>query len=106
MGGTDKNTMVTIVSWLLAFAATAIGYIVTHKDMIGPTAGEISHPLRMMAVSLLGLVVSGIAGYVTLLYGGYANRNWAKADEIADRRGWLDLLPGNVDDRRPTKKRD
>jgi hypothetical protein len=104
MGGTDKNTMVTIVSWLLAFAAAAIGYIVTDKDLIGYTIPRISHPVRMMTVSSLGLLVSAVAGYVTLLYGGYANRNWAKADDIADRRGWCDLLPGDLGDRNSKKR--
>jgi hypothetical protein len=27
------------------------------------------------------------------LYGGYANRNWAKADQIAEDRKWLRLYP-------------
>lgn len=104
MGGTDKNTMITIVSWLLAFAGAAIGFIVTDKEMIGPTVAELLHPRKMMGLSFLGLAVSGLAAYVTLLYGGYTNTNWAKADEIADRHGWRDLLPEGSDGRKvPTK---
>jgi hypothetical protein len=91
MGGTDKNTIITTVSWLLGLTATAIGYIVT--QLISSTPPRLQHPGKMMVVSLLGLVISGLAGYLTLLYGGYANRNWAKADQIARKRGWLDLLP-------------
>lgn len=93
MGGIDKNTMITTVSWLLAFAATAIGYIVTDTHMIGPTSPRVQHPGRMMVISLLGVLVSVVAGYLAILYGGYSNRNWAKADEIARKHNWLDLLP-------------
>lgn len=93
MGGTDKNTMITIVSWLLAFAATAIGFIATEDGLIASKFPELESPRRMMALSLLGLGVSAVAGYLTLLYAGYTNANWAKADEIADRHGWVDLLP-------------
>ena len=93
MGGTDKNTMITTVSWLLAFGATAIGYMVTNSQMIAPTIPRVQQPGRMMVVSLLGIFVSVIAWYLAILYGGYSNRNWAKADEIARKRKWLDLLP-------------
>lgn len=99
VGGTDKNTMITTVSWLLAFAATAIGYIVTNTQMIGITSPRIQHPVRMMAVSLLGIFVSVVALYLAILYGGYSNRNWAKADEIARRRKWFDLLPEGSPDK-------
>jgi hypothetical protein len=91
MGGTDKNTMITTASWLLAFAATAIGYIVTQMISFNPT--RLLCPVTVRVVSLLGLVVSFVAGYVTLLYGGYANRNWAKADELACKHQWRDVLP-------------
>jgi hypothetical protein len=99
MGGTDKNTMITTVSWLLAFAATAIGYIVTNSQMIGPTSPRVQHPGRMIVVSLIGIFVSVVAWYLAILYGGYSNRNWAKADEIARKRKWLDLLPEGSPDK-------
>lgn len=101
MGGTDKNTMITTVSWLLAFAATAIGYIVTDPQMIASAAPRLAHPGRMMVVSLLGVLVSAVAGYLALLYAGYSNRNWAKADDIARRRQWFDLLPEGSDKMTP-----
>ena len=54
MGGTDKNTMITTVSWLLAFSATAIGYIVTNTQMI---AGHTTHDFS--SISRLNLLVNG-----------------------------------------------
>jgi hypothetical protein len=101
MGGTDKNTMITTVSWLLAFAATAIGYIVTGPQMNGSTSPWLSHHGRVTVVSLLGILVSGVAGYLVLLYAGYSNRNWAKADDIARKHQWLDLLPEGPDKMTP-----
>lgn len=93
MGGIDKNTMITIESILLPIVATATGYILTGTQMFAPQAQGLAHAGRMMVVALLGAVVSAIGAYLALLYGGYANRNWAKADEIARRHDWLDLLP-------------
>jgi hypothetical protein len=103
MGGTDKNTMITTVSWLLAFAATAIGYIFTNSQMIASNTPRVQEPGRMMVVSLLGIFVSVVAGYLAILYGGYSNRNWAKADEIARKRKWLDLLPESPDKMTPER---
>jgi hypothetical protein len=46
-----------------------------------------------LIISMLGISVSISSGYITILYGGYSNRNWQKADDIAENRGWKDLLP-------------
>ena len=91
MGGTDKNTMIVAVSWLLGLTAGAIGYRLTQPGSLS-AAGPV-HPVSSVMVSLLGLVLSGLATYVVLLYAGYANRNWAQADMIARKRAWRDLLP-------------
>jgi hypothetical protein len=42
---------------------------------------------------IIGVLVSFLTGYIVVLYGGYANRNWDMADRIARRRGWRDLEP-------------
>jgi hypothetical protein len=99
MGSKDKNTMITVVPWLLAFAEAAVGYIVTDPQMIGPPSSRIPHPGRMMMVSALGFFVSFVAGYLALLYGGFSNRNWAKADEVARKRGWVDLVSNGSSDK-------
>lgn len=49
-------------------------------------------PQRALLVSFLGAGLSFTAGFVVLLYGGYANYNWQIADEIAADRGWKDLV--------------
>jgi hypothetical protein len=91
MGGTDKNTMIVAVSWLLGLAAAAIGYTLTHLSE--STTVEPMHTVSVLIVSALGLVLSLLAAFVTVLYAGYANRNWAQADMIARKRGWRELLP-------------
>jgi hypothetical protein len=103
-GGTDKNTMITVTMWLLAFSATALGYIGT-ETINSAAPGFVVDPDRMMAVSLLGLLISLVATYVTLLYGGYSNRNWAKADCIARAHGWRDLLPASSSEEKASRAR-
>jgi hypothetical protein len=60
-----------------------------------PRTSDIDAPLRAAIVSLLGIGISLAAGYVSLLYGGYSKQNREKADDIAESRGWADLLPSN-----------
>jgi hypothetical protein len=84
---------VALASWLIGFSAAILGYFLT--QLIAPDAFVLKEPLRAVAVSILGIGVSIVAGYLSLLYGGYANRNWEKADQIADNRGWKDLLPSD-----------
>ena len=81
IGGADKDRMVTIATWLLAFSAGIIGYVVTHLDKIGTDARQ------MGLLAGLGILVSLAASFVVLLYGAYANWNWANADEIAAEMG-------------------
>lgn len=83
--------MVVIATWLLTFSAAIHWYVISR--VMG--AEEMTDSLvdRAARVSCLGLVVSFLAAYVALLYGGYANQNWRKADEIAEANSWLDLHP-------------
>lgn len=96
-GGEDKNRMVTIASLLLGFSSTILGYIVAH--LIDPDHLVLHQHYKAFAAATVGIVVSGFSGYVSLLYGGYSNQNWEKADQIAEDRGWKDLLPS--DDKSP-----
>ena len=92
-GGEDKSRMVTIASLLLGFSSTILGYFVA--TLVGPETFALSQPIKAIAASAVGIVVSALAAYVALLYGGYANQNWEKADQLAENRGWLDLLPSD-----------
>jgi hypothetical protein len=90
-GGVDKNTMITVVSWLLGFSGTIIGYIVT--KLLDPKSFVLVKPVPTLFLGGVGIVTSIAAGVVALLYGGYATKNWGWADTIAEGRGWHDLLP-------------
>ena len=88
--------MVTVVSWLLGLSAAIIGYIVTNLPL------SATEPFKGMYPALLGVVISCVAVYVSLLYGGYSNWNWAHADDIARNMAerflestWGELLPEN-----------
>ena len=95
-GAADKNTMISSVSWLLGFAAALLGFI--GKESTGTESSQL---IRLSA--FFGVVVSVVAAYISLLYGGYANKNWAKADEIASRNQWTDLVADPTERSTPTK---
>ena len=83
--------MIGICSWLLGASALLLWYIFRyHLD----TSASISleDPIKPVLLAALGMIVSCLAGWVAVLFGGYANRNWQKADEIAKSQGWPDLL--------------
>src|SRR6266498_1738307 len=90
-GSVDKNTMVTVTSWLIGLSATAIEYIIT--NLIDFNTVTIIETKKFICVALLGAIISLVSSYISLLYGGYANENWAKAAEIANKNGWYDLIP-------------
>jgi len=74
--GADKNWMINIVTWLFAFSsATTI-----------LRAGEVSK-FTAVILAVLGILFSALAALTALLYGGYATRNWAKADRVAHDHG-------------------
>src|SRR5215213_6986884 len=91
IGGEDKNRMVTICCWLLGFSAAILWYVAV--KLIAPHEAGPNASVRALVVSILGIIVSICSAYIALLYGGYSNRNWQKADDIAECRGWRDLLP-------------
>jgi len=75
--------MIQIVTWLLAFSAGIIGFYAT---------GKITK--AQQALLWIGVLVSVIAAFTALLYGGYAARNWAIAVEIAKKNDRVEQLPG------------
>ena len=77
VGEADKDTMIKIVTWLLGFSAGIIGVFATGK----------LEPRFASVVMVLGMVLSLLAAFTALLYGGYATRNWYKAEQIAEQYG-------------------
>ena len=92
-GGEDKNRMVTIATSLLGGSAVILWYILTKQVNFNDGNLVLREAGISLGVAILGAGVSFLAGYVSLLYGGYSNRNWEKANQIAFNRGWYDLLP-------------
>ena len=91
-GAIDKNTMITAVSWLLGVGTAPIGYVVTQLiESFVPL--HFKEPGQVVLLLVMGMLISSAAGYVTLLYGGYANRNWARAEYFAKKHDWRNLLP-------------
>ncbi len=91
IGGADKDRMVQIATWLLALSA-GIGAFAL-KEAVDQN-GE-SEPIVAGYLAIVGILTSLASASVTLVYGGYANWNWAKADQIANDYGWWRLAPSD-----------
>jgi hypothetical protein len=91
IGGADKDRMIKIASLLLGFSAAIVGF--TFKE--GIQYNKIVEPVAVACLAFAGIIISCASAVMTLLYGGYANRNWAKADQIADDYGWKRLSPSD-----------
>jgi hypothetical protein len=90
-GGADKDRMIQIATMLLGFSAALAAF--TLREAGRPNlVGEHVVP-RCLAI--VGLITSFASACVTLVYGGYANWNWAKADQIARDYEWWRLYPGD-----------
>ncbi len=85
-GGKDKDRMVTIATGVFGFAVAIMSYLVTSNNALEERA-------TMTFITVGGLVVSLIGIFVILLYAGYANWNWAKADKIARDHDLDALVP-------------
>jgi len=92
-GGADKERMVTITTWLLAFSVAAISYIATKLVNYKTAPVKINNPELAVVIVVLGLVVSLVGLFVVLLYAGYSNRYWAKADKLAYDHKIKELYP-------------
>jgi len=84
IGGADKDYMIKIVTWLLGFSASIIGALAT---------GKLADSLAAALLVVLGMSVSTLAAFTSLLYGAYAAWNWAIADRIAEIYDWTEQSP-------------
>jgi hypothetical protein len=84
IGGTDKDTMIKIVTWMLGFSTAIIGVY---------ASGEISDSFAKVLFVILGILVSGLAAFTAILYGAYATWNWSIADRIAESYDWSEQKP-------------
>lgn len=92
IGGADKDRMIQIVSWLLGFSAAIIGVYATNK---------LAEPQARVLLIVVGILVSFLAAFTALLYGGYATWNWSIADRIAEANHWTDQTPDYDPIKRP-----
>lgn len=94
-GGADKDRMVTITIWILGFSAALLGYLAI--NLIDYSAVAVKEPGMTRVLSCLGVLVSAFGARIVLLYAGYTNWNWAKADSLASQLktkfGIRELLP-------------
>jgi hypothetical protein len=82
-GGADKERMVTITTWILGFSAAILGYLAI--NLIDYSVLAVNEPGKTRVLSCLGTLVSAYGARIVLLYAGYTNWNWAKADSLASK---------------------
>ena len=85
-GGTDKNRMISLSTWLLALAGTILGFLM--KESINLEEPAISQPHVVIGGSILGILLAILAILIVRGFAFYANLNWASANIIAE-----DLAP-------------
>ena len=84
IGGADKDQMIKIVTWLLTLSTGIVSLYATD---------QLKESRAIPLVFLAGVLVSSLAAFVALLYGGYAAWNWAIADRIAESYSWKEQSP-------------
>lgn len=84
VGGQDKDRMITISTWLLAFGAAILGYIVTKGIDYGGIL-SLKQPLEVFFLSSVGIFICVITGYVISRFADHANRHWWIADRILEK---------------------
>jgi hypothetical protein len=80
-GGTDKERMITITTWLLAFSATLLGYGVIEAVDFAKLCIKV--PSKAYVSAFLGICVSIFALCIVLAYHIHATWNWKKATQYA-----------------------
>ena len=75
LGGEDKNRMVTIATSLLGGSAAILWYILTNQICSSKSCDlwplKLKEPVIVFGVAILGMGVSILAAYVSLLFGSY-----------------------------------
>ena len=87
IAGSDKDRMVTIVNWLLAFAVAILAYIA--KETFNWKEFCLTSPEEALFFSIAGICICVNAFYLVSAFGAYANNNWYIAGEYANRIPYL-----------------
>jgi hypothetical protein len=80
-GALDKERLVAIVTWLLAFTAVIIGYIATQQLLYRPICTK--DPVATALFAIVGIFVCHLARKITYEFARHARSNFIKADYCA-----------------------
>ncbi len=86
VGGKDKDRMVTISTWLLAFGVAIHAYIFTKGFQFEPFSIKECKGIQVILPALVGMVICVIAGYLICAYSAYANRYWYMAEWLEENK--------------------
>jgi len=93
-GADVKNTMFSVVTWIIGFAAAVLGFLV--KEFIGFQADAlvILYPLPLIVVSLVGMCIVVYADILIRDFGEHINRNFDRADRAREGDRTVDEIWG------------
>ncbi len=80
VAGKDKDRMVTISTWLLAFGVAILAYIFTRGFQSDSFSIKEYGRIQVLFPAFAGMIICVFAGYLICAYSAYANRYWFMAD--------------------------
>ncbi len=103
VGGKDKDRMVTISTWLLAFGVAIHAYIFAKWFQLESFSIKECERIQVIVPAIAGMIICWTAGYLICAFSAYANRywfmaNWLKKNKIDglsdfhDREVFIDAI--------------
>ncbi len=80
VAGRDKDRMVTISTWLLAFAVAIHAFILTKQMKFSLLSINIDGNMQVIVLAVAGIITCWIAKHLIYAFSAYANRYWFMAD--------------------------
>lgn len=78
-GSDDKDRMMQVCNWLLTSSVAIVVFAVTLQAKIK----FLTTPKALTILVIFAFILSIASSVIAVIYGGYANWNWAKANQIA-----------------------
>lgn len=79
-GGLDKERMITMVTWLLAFAAVVLGYIATNPIVFSGPRACAEQPVQLAIFSAIGVAICLFTTKLINEFATHARSNFIKTD--------------------------
>ncbi len=93
-GAEVKNTMLSVVTWVIGFAAVILGFIVKELLDFRTDILLIRYPWHVIGLSLVGIGILYYADVLIRDFGKHINRNFDRADRAREGDRTVDEIWG------------